>query len=89
VAVAKVMAKHEKTLQAIFETPTRADVEWRAIESLFKHLGATLTQGRGSRVRVVLNEVKAVFHRPHPQKEADKGCVESVRRFLENAGYRT
>jgi hypothetical protein len=81
------MAKHEKTLHAIFEKPTRADVEWREIESLFKHLGATVTAGRGSRVRVFLNDVKAIFHRPHPRKEADKGCVESVRRFLENAGH--
>jgi hypothetical protein len=80
------MAKHDRTLQAIFEMPTRADVEWRAIESLLKHLGATLTRGRGSRVRVALNGVRAVFHRPHPEKEASKGCVESVRTFLRNAG---
>ena len=81
------MARHDRTLQVLFETPTRADIEWRDIESLLRHLGATLTQGRGSRVRAALNDVKAVFHRPHPQKEADKGCVESVRRFLENAGF--
>lgn len=81
------MAKHDKTLQAIFETPTRADIEWRDMEFLLHHLGAVLSNGRGSRVRAVLNGVRAVFHRPHPQKEADKGCVESVRRFLTNAGY--
>jgi hypothetical protein len=81
------MAKHDKTLQAIFETPIRADIEWREIEALLRHLGATLTAGRGSRVRVALGGVRAVFHRPHPQKEADKGCVASVRRFLENAGF--
>lgn len=80
------MARHIKTLQGVFETPTRADVAWRDIESFLKHLGATLTEGRGSRVRVALQGAKAVFHRPHPQKEADKGCVQSVRRFLENAG---
>ena len=27
-----------------------------------------------------------VFHRPHPQKEADKGAVKSVRRFLTESG---
>lgn len=81
------MAKHEKTHAAIFETPTRADIEWREIESFLKHLGATITQGRGSRVRVALGGIRATFHRPHPQKEADKGCVESVRRFLERAGH--
>jgi hypothetical protein len=80
------MASPEKTLQAIFERPTRSDIRWRAIESLFQQHGGTVTQGRGSRVRVALNGVKAVFHRPHPRKEASKGCVESVRTFLENAG---
>jgi hypothetical protein len=37
-------------------------------------------------VRVALNGVRAVFHRPHPQKETEKGAVKSVRRFLETAG---
>jgi len=30
--------------------------------------------------------VRAVFHRPHPRKEIDKGALVSLRRFLENAG---
>jgi hypothetical protein len=80
------MGKHDDTLEALFETPTRGSIAWREVEALFKHLGATVTEGRGSRVRVLLNGVRAVFHRPHPRKEAGKGCVESVRRFLENAG---
>jgi hypothetical protein len=33
-------------------------------------------------VRIGLNGRRAVFHRPHPQKETDKGTVKSVRRFL-------
>jgi hypothetical protein len=39
-----------------------------------------------SRVRIALNGVRAVFHRPHPQKETDKGAVRSMRRFLTEAG---
>lgn len=81
------MAKQEKTLRAVFEEPTRANLGWREIESLLTSLGADISDGRGSRVRVKLNGVKAVFHRPHPQHEAGKGCVEAVRRFLETAGY--
>jgi hypothetical protein len=49
-------------------------------------LGAQLTEGKGSRVRIVLNGIRAVFHRPHPQKETDKGAVRSMRRFLTEAG---
>jgi hypothetical protein len=32
--------------------------------------------------------VRAVFHRPHPQKETDRGSVRSMRRFLSEAGVR-
>ena len=80
------MNKHESTLDAVFAEPTRGNISWRDIEGLFEHLGADLSEGRGSRVRVHLNGVRAVFHRPHPEKEAAKGAVKSVRRFLVNAG---
>jgi len=30
--------------------------------------------------------VRAVFHRPHTEKETDKGAVKSMRRFLKEAG---
>ena len=78
--------KVKRTLAAIFENPVRSDVSWKDIESLFKALEAEISEGRGSRVRIVLNDVRAVFHRPHPQKETDKGALKSVRRFLTEAG---
>jgi HicA toxin of bacterial toxin-antitoxin, len=78
--------KHRRTLEAIFDDPIRAGIPWRDIEGLLKAVGAKITQGAGSRVRIALNGVRAVFHRPHPQKETDKGAVRSVRRFLIEAG---
>lgn len=78
--------RQHKTLQTIFKNPVQSNVKWSDIESLFKYLGAEICQGNGSRVRVALNNEKAVFHRPHPRKETDKGALLSVRRFLENAG---
>jgi hypothetical protein len=83
-----VDSKHNKTLEAIFEKPERANIAWRDIEALFIALGAEITEGNGSRVRVALKGVRAVFHRPHPQKETNKGAVKSVRRFLEAAGVK-
>ena len=80
--------KHQKTLEAIFEKPERANILWRDIEALFIALGAEITDGNGSRRRVALKGVRAVFHRPHPRKETDKGAVKSVRRFLEAAGVK-
>ena len=78
--------KHRQTLNEILETPERSDIPWKNVESLLMALGAEISEGRGSRVRVVLNDVRAVFHRPHPNRVANKGAVKSVRRFLQEAG---
>ena len=80
-------SKHRKTLQAVFEDPVRSNVAWADVEKLIGALGAEVSEGRGSRVRVYLGGVRAVFHRPHPQKETDKGALRSVRRFLVEAGF--
>ena len=78
--------KQRQTLKAIFTLPIPSDIKWTDIESLFKALDAKVSQGKGSRVRVSLNRVKAVFHEPHPEKETNKGAVKAVKEFLENAG---
>jgi len=80
--------KHRKTLEAIFEKPERANLDWKDIESMLVALGAEISDGNGSRVRVALKGVRAVFHRPHPQKETNKGALKSVRKFLEVAGVK-
>lgn len=80
------MGKPDDTLAAVFAEPTRANIAWRDLESLLKHLGGDVTSGSGSRVRVALNGVRATFHRPHPRREAHKPLIRSVRRFLESAG---
>ena len=79
-------SKHKKTMELVYKNPTQANILWSDIEGLLAALGAELSEGSGSRVRVKLNEVRAVFHRPHPQKTTDKGAVNSLRRFLVNAG---
>ena len=78
--------KHKKTMESVFKNPMQANIPWIDIENLLAALGAELSEGSGSRVRVKLNGVRAVFHRPHPEKTTDKGALNSVRRFLENAG---
>ena len=79
--------KHKETFKRIFHNPLQAGIAWNDIESLFKSLGAEITEGNGSRVRVALKGRRAVFHRPHPHKEANKGAIVSVRKFLKEAGY--
>lgn len=80
--------KHRGTVVAIFADPVRANVAWSDVEALFIALGGSTSEGRGSRVRVSLNGVDAVFHRPHPAKETDRGALKSVRRFLRDAGVK-
>lgn len=84
----KIGKKHQKVLDAIFENPIRSDVKWNDIEKLLISFGAEINEGRGARVRIYLNGVRAVFHRPHPRKETDKGALKSMRHFLEGTGVR-
>lgn len=81
-------AKCRRTLKAIFAQPPPSNLRWADIESLLTALGAERSEGRGSRVRFLLNDEEAVFHRPHPKPETDKGAVVSVRKFLETAGVK-
>jgi hypothetical protein len=78
--------KQRQTLSKIFDKPERPDIPWNDIEGLFVALGTEISEGKGSRVRVALNDVRAVFHRPHPQRVTNKASVKSVRRFLIESG---
>lgn len=77
--------KHRKILDAIFSRPTQANIKWDDVEALLKAFGAYIEERKGSRVAIELNDVVAIFHRPHPEKELDKGAVASIRRFLKEA----
>ena len=81
-----VKAKHRKTLAAIFEDPVKSTIPWKDVEALLVAYGGEISEGRGSRVRIALRGIRAVFHRPHLAKEIDKGAVKSIRRFLTEAG---
>jgi hypothetical protein len=77
--------KNQRTLERILERPDRSDIPWRDIEKLIIALGGEISEGRGSRVRIYLQGVRAVFHRPHPERITDKGAVSAMRRFLMEA----
>ncbi|MDZ7579400.1 MAG: type II toxin-antitoxin system HicA family toxin [Deltaproteobacteria bacterium] len=80
--------KQRQTLERISEQPVRSDILWSDIEKLFRALGADISEGRGSRVRVALEGVRAVFHRPHPERVTNQSTIRSVRRFLFEAGVK-
>jgi hypothetical protein len=78
--------KHQKTLEAIFSTQVPATLQWRRIEALFMALGARKKEGSGSIVTFKLKDEDALFHRPHPQKEAKRYHVRKAKEFLEQVG---
>ncbi len=82
----KLNKRHQKTLKDIFDDPVRSNISWSDIEKLLAALDAQISEGKGSRVRIYLNGVRAVFHRSHPEKETDRGAVKAVRRFIKEAG---
>jgi len=80
--------KQRRTLERIFEQQVRSDILWTDIEKLFQALGADISEGRGSRTRVALTDVRAIFHRPHPERVANQSTIRSVRRFIKEAGVK-
>ena len=74
--------------ERIFKNSVQLDIEWKDIKKFLESLGAKISEGNGSRVRIELNGERAVFHRPHPERVTDKGAVKSMRRFLDNAGVK-
>ena len=83
-----IKRKHKITINSLFLNPISANIKWQDIESLFKSLGADISEGAGSRVRVKLFNSRRVFHRPHPTPNTDKGAVLSIRKWLEKNGVK-
>jgi hypothetical protein len=75
-------AKHRRTLEAIFATPTRAGIVFSEIEALVTAVGGKVREGEGSRVVFELKGSRRYLHRPHPGKEAKKYQVEELREWL-------
>ena len=86
VSYENMIKRHRRTLEAIFKIPVQSGEEWKDCERLLEYLGAEISEGNGSRIRIALNGVRAVFHRPHPRKETDKGALVSLKKFLMHAG---
>lgn len=80
--------KHQRTLEAVFARPTRSQLLWSDVEALLIAAGCRCIQGSGSRVKFENKGVIAMFHRPHPAKEAKKYQVEDARQFLEKIGVK-
>jgi hypothetical protein len=84
----KLSNRHRRTLEMIFERPTRGNIRWAAVVGLLAALGARIHHGEGSRRRFLLRDRVAILHEPHPGNEVKKGAVEDIRDFLIGLGLR-
>jgi HicA toxin of bacterial toxin-antitoxin, len=78
--------KQRRTLESIFALPTKTNLRWIDIETLFEAVGCDTIEGSGSAVRFVKDGFVGWFHRPHPQKEAKPYQVRDARKFLSEIG---
>ena len=76
---------HTHLIRSIFHDPPPHNLHWRDIESLLRHVGAQVEPVSGTRVRVTLNRMEDVLHRPHGD-EVDRPSVLHVRAVLGRAG---
>jgi hypothetical protein len=81
-------SRHRKTLQLIFSNPISGSIVFADIEALLVAVGATLSEGRGSRIRFDYGNESVYFHRPHPGKEALRYRVTDAREFLTRIGVK-
>ena len=80
--------KHQKTLNLIFKRPVSGNIPWPDIISLFRELGAEISEREGSHVGVRMFGERRVFQRPHPSPTTDKGAVASIREWLKVNGVK-
>ena len=78
--------KHDHLMRSIFQDPLPANIHWREIESLLKHLGADIEPSHGARFKITLNKVEAFLHHPHNSSTCSKTDIKAIRDVLTHAG---
>jgi hypothetical protein len=77
--------KHVNLIRAIFHDPISGNIQWREVESLLRHLGASVESLAGTRVRVKLNGAEGVLHRPHGGNALGRQDITHLREYLSHA----
>jgi len=77
---------HAQLIRTIFHDPPSGNVHWREIESLLRHVGATLEPISGARIRITLNRMEGVLHRPHHSNTLDAKSILHLRGLLARGG---
>ncbi len=78
--------KHLPLLRTIFHDTPSANIHWREIESLLRHLGAEIEPSHGARFKVVLNQSEGFIHHPHNSTTCSRQDIKQLREILTHAG---
>ncbi|MFZ2651700.1 MAG: type II toxin-antitoxin system HicA family toxin [Burkholderiaceae bacterium] len=78
--------RHANLIRSIFHDPPSGNIHWRDVESLLKHVGASLEPLTGARIRIKLNRMDGVLHRPHHSNVLDASSLLHLRELLGRAG---
>ena len=78
--------KHAHLMRSIFQDPPSANIHWREIESLLRHLGADVEPAHGARFKVTLKRVETFLHHPHNSNTCGRNDIKQLREFLAHAG---
>ena len=78
--------RHAKLLRTIFTDPPSGNLHWRDVESLLRHVGASLEPISGARIRVKFERGEDVLHRPHHSNVLDASAIMHLRQVLARAG---
>jgi hypothetical protein len=81
-----VSRHHANLIRSIFHDPPGGNVHWREIESLLRHVGCEIEPLSGARVRVRLDRMEDILHRPHHGNTLDAKALLHLRGFLARAG---
>lgn len=74
-------------MRALFRHPVGGNIKWREVEALLIALGAKIEERSGSRVAILFpDQHPAIFHRPHPSPNIDKGAIAALRKWLSKMG---
>ena len=77
---------HANLIRSIFHDPPSGNLHWREVESLLKHVGASLEPLSGARIRVTLGRMEDVLHRPHHSNVLDAKSILHLRDCLARGG---
>jgi hypothetical protein len=76
--------RHRKVLHAIFAHPVSANIDPKAVESVFEELGAEVSHNGSGRLAVKLKGQAHAFHNTHHSLSKDE--VVAIRQFLTHSG---